>query len=47
MKVIKIIIAFIVLIIAAPLGFIWENICAGFYYGQLAARKTGEECKHK
>jgi len=36
----QLLLAFSVLLIAALCGFIWENACAGFYYGQLKAQKN-------
>ena len=47
MKSILIIITFLLLILAAPFGFIFEALVAGFYYGQEASRKLASECKPK
>lgn len=47
MKSILIIISFIILVITIPFGFVFEMICAGFYWGQCKAREIAIECKSK
>jgi hypothetical protein len=47
MKSILIIISFIILVITVPFGFVFEMVCAGFYWGQCKAREIAIECKPK
>lgn len=47
MKTILILVSFVTVIIAAPFGFIFEMLSAGFYYRQGAAQKLAGECREK
>lgn len=44
MKIFKILIAFVILIIAQPIGFICQCFVIGFYSGQQLAMDIGEKC---